>query len=78
MDPRVNCITCLVADEEGMLRGAVAIVGGITHALVRTGRQTTHHLCAFDTSGTMKDGRYWASFVQEDDIAWAAWPLAVY
>lgn len=68
MDKRVNCMTCLVADEEGMLSGIVATVGTITHALARTGgvHQAAHHLCAFDSAGTIKNNRYWESRVEED------------
>lgn len=40
------------------------------HALARTGgaRQTAHHLCAFDAAGTIRNDRYWVSWVNEDDI----------
>jgi hypothetical protein len=70
MDDRVNCMACLVADETGMLLGSVAVAGGVTHALARTGgaRQTAHHLCAFDFAGTIRDGRYWSSRVDEEDV----------
>lgn len=73
MDKRVNCMACLVADEEGMLAGAVATVGVITHALARTGgaRQTAHHLCAFNVDGVLKS-EYWKSRVEEENIIWAA------
>lgn len=70
MDERVNCMTCLVANEEWVLENAVATVGIITHALARVVRpgNIAHHLCAFDAAGVMKGGRYWESRVEEENI----------
>jgi len=70
MHNQVNCMACLVADDTGVLHDSVAVAGAVTHALARTAgaRQTAHHLCAFDTTGTIKNGEYWTSRVNEDDI----------
>lgn len=71
MDYRVNCMACLVADEEGALPGAVVTKGAITHALARTGSNAgAHHLCAFDDTGTMRRGKFWESRVGDDEIEW--------
>lgn len=70
MDDRVNCMACLVADDDGILSNGVAKDGTIVHALARTGgnRQTAHHLCAFNNTGTLRCGVYWTSRVEEEAI----------
>lgn len=70
MDERVNCMACLVANEKGMINGAVATIGVVTHALTHFAgaRRTFYRLCAFHDTGTLRPGTYWESRVDEKDI----------
>lgn len=67
MDARVNCMACLVSDEEGTLEGCVTTVNGITHALART-ITSAYWLCAFDSAGVIKRDWFRRSKVIETNI----------
>ena len=67
MDKRVNCMACLVADENGMKVGVVTRAG-ITHALSKAGNGHFYPLCAFDNNGVIKPGLYYTARVYEEDV----------
>lgn len=71
MDKRVDCMACLVADESGVMSGAVATIGGVTHALAETARGLVFYLCAFDDAGVLKPGMIWTARTYVGDIAYA-------
>lgn len=71
MDKRVDCMACLVADESGVMNGAVATIGGVTHALAETARGLVFYLCAFDDAGVLRPGMVWRARTYLEDIAYA-------
>ncbi len=72
MDERVNCMACLVADDEGMEKGAVFTKQGITHALAGTGDSYLYLLCEFDDCGTPKSRACYYKHVHAGEVLWTS------
>jgi hypothetical protein len=70
MDERVNCMACLVIDDDATAPG-VAVVDGVTHALTTVGVGIRHYtLCDFDDAGVLLPGAYYGRLVGADRILW--------
>jgi hypothetical protein len=70
-DERVNCMACLVVDDD-MVAPGVATIDGITHALAALGVMRSRHyaLCDFDDNDVLLPGAYYRRLVEPDRISW--------
>lgn len=67
MDSRVNCMSCLCDDGEGVVPGVVT-QDDVTHALAVAGLGSVFRLCDFDRrSGVLLPGRWPGARISEDD-----------
>lgn len=72
VDGRVNCMACLVVDDDLLVPGVV-VAKGVTHALTTVGAGMHHYaLCDFNDDGMLLPNKYYGCRVAVDRILWTS------